>query len=289
MEEYMPMKKLGTLIVAPIDKIVELTPANCRMPVKSFSLTIPQTASKAAPGQFVMMWLAGVDEKPMGIASSDSEQGKLLFAVAKIGKATTALHKLKEGDLLGIRGPYGKGFNIRGKKIAIIGGGTGIAPSRFLVEKALEKGLDVTLFHGAMTANELAFYQYFKDLSETNQIFHYQPSTNDGTLGFSGFSTECWEASLKEKEDFDQVYTCGPELMMFKVWQLAKEHQMPLAACLGDRYFKCAIGLCGQCTVDPTGMRLCIDGPVFNQDQLEKMEDFGKFARDKFGRKISFE
>jgi dihydroorotate dehydrogenase electron transfer subunit len=81
------------------------------------------------------------------------------------------------------------------------------------------------------------------------------------------------------------MYTCGPELMMYAAWNIATQQTIPIEACLADRYFKCAIGLCGQCTVDPVGLRLCIDGPVFNQDQLKEISDFGKFARDKFGRK----
>ena len=75
---------------------------------------------------------------------------------------------------------------------------------------------------------------------------------------------------------------------IYAAWQLATKESIPIEACLADRYFKCAIGLCGQCTVDPLGLRLCIDGPVFDQNQLKEISDFGKFARDKFGRKEPF-
>ena len=280
-------KKLGILKVAPILRIVDETPANCRMPVKSFFLNIPEIAQLASPGQFAMMWLKGVDEKPMGIASCNAD-GVISFAVAKIGEATTAFHKLKKGDLLGIRGPFGNGFNIKGKKIAAIGGGTGIAPTKFLIDVALKEGIDVTLFHGARTKDELAYRIYFEELAKKNKLFHYKPSTDDGTYGFSGFSTDCCEDSLEEGEEYDQIYTCGPELMMYTAWKKANELKIPIEASLADRYFKCAIGLCGQCTVDPVGLRLCIDGPVLNQDQLKEITDFGKFARDKYGRKEPF-
>ncbi|HUT80956.1 MAG TPA: dihydroorotate dehydrogenase electron transfer subunit [Candidatus Bathyarchaeia archaeon] len=281
----MTISKLGTLKVVPIDKIITETPKDSRMPVKSFTLTISEIAQNASPGQFVMMWLYGVDEKPMGIASCNQSTGSITFAVAKIGKATEAFHKLKEGDHLGIRGPFGKGFNLAGKKIAVIGGGTGIAPTRFLTEQALKKNIQVHLFHGARTVGELAFKDYFEHLAKTNIDFTYKPSTDDGSFGFKGFSTHCWDVSLQKGESYDMIYACGPELMMFNAFKLAQKMKLPFEACLADRYFKCAIGLCGQCTVDPTGLRLCIDGPVFNQDQLIQITDFGKYARDKFGRK----
>ena len=281
----MPVKKLGLLKVAKIGKIIDETPVDCRVPVKSYTLTIPEIAKIAEPGQFVMMWLLGIDEKPMGIAGANPKSGEIMFAVAKIGPATTALHKLKKGDKIGIKGPYGKGFSITGKKIAVIGGGTGIAPTKYLIEKSLERGLDVTLFHGARSTNELAFRKYFEKLVNEKKNFHYKPSTDDGSHGFKGFATKCFEDSIDDNMIFDQIYTCGPELMMFAAWKLATKLTIPIEACLADRYFKCAIGLCGQCTVDPVGLRLCIDGPVFDQDQLKEITDFGKFARDKFGRK----
>jgi dihydroorotate dehydrogenase electron transfer subunit len=284
----MTKQTLGILSVVSIKKIVQETPTTTRMPMKSFIFEIPEIAKISQPGQYAMIWLYGLDEKPMGIASCDINSGELTFAIAQIGPATKALHKLKVGDKVGVRGPFGKGFTISGKKVALIGGGTGIAPTRFLLEKLLEKEINVTLFHGAQAEKELAFYEYFLKLAEANKNFNYKPSTDDGSLGFCGFSTECWSSTLDEGEKYDQIYTCGPELMMYAAFQIAQKRKIPIEACLADRYFKCAIGLCGQCTVDPIGLRLCIDGPVFNQDQLAEMTDFGKYARDKYGRKEQF-
>lgn len=281
----MTIKKLGSLKVTKIKKIKDETPPDCRVPVKSYTLTIPEIARIAEPGQFAMMWLLGVDEKPMGIARAIQKTGEIMFAVAKVGPATTAFHELKKGDKIGIKGPYGKGFTLKGNNIAVIGGGTGIAPTKFLIERLLLMNLNVTLFHGARSKEELAFRSNFEELMKEQENFHYKPSTDDGTYGFKGFATECLKDAITGEKTFDQMYTCGPELMMFAVWKLATEHSIPVEACLADRYFKCAIGLCGQCTVDPVGLRLCIDGPVFDQDQLKEISDFGKFARDKFGRK----
>lgn len=282
----MTIEKLGMLKVAPIVEITNLTPDDCRVPIKSIVLAIPEIVEIAVPGQFSMMWLYGIDEKPMGIAGCDPNKGTLSFAVAKMGKATEAIHKLKKGDLLGIRGPYGKGFTLKGKKVAIIGGGTGIAPTKYLVEDALSKRLKVVLFHGARAKEELAYKEYFEKLANINTNFTYKPSTDDGSCGFEGFSTNCFESSIEGGTIFDHVYSCGPELMMYSAFKISEIRNIPFQACLADRYFKCAIGLCGQCTVDPLGLRLCIDGPVLNQDQLQKISDFGKFGRDKYGKKV---
>lgn len=279
----MTQGKLGILKVAKIKSVEKLTPQNSRMPVKKFELSIPEIAAKAKPGQFVMMWLYDIDEKPMGIAGV---KGNIVsFAVAKVGPATTAIHQLKEGELLGIRGPYGNSFSLKGENIAVMGGGTGIAPSKFLIDTALNKKLSVSLFHGARTKNELAYRKEFEKLEKENDKFKYFPSTDDGSFGFKGFSTECFESNLKQGFTCESLYACGPELMMHTAWKLAVKKSIYYEASLADRYFKCAIGLCGQCVVDPTGDRLCIDGPIFNASQLEKIEDFGKYTRDKYGQK----
>lgn len=282
----MTIKKLGILKVAPIVEIANLTPDDCRVPIKSITLVLPEIVELGVPGQFSMVWLYGVDEKPMGIAGCNPTKRTVSFAVAKIGTTTEAIHRLKKGDLLGIRGPYGKGFALEGKEVAIIGGGTGIAPTKFLVEDALSKKLKVTLFHGARAVEELAYREYFEKLENNNTSFTYKPSTDDGSCGYEGFSTNCFESSFREGATYDHVYSCGPELMMYSAFKITETKNIPFQACLADRYFKCAIGLCGQCTVDPLGLRLCIDGPVLNQDQLQKVSDFGKFGRDKYGKKV---
>jgi len=273
----------GTLLVVPIEEIRDVTAENAKTPVKAISIKAPAIAQEASPGQFVMMWLYGLDEKPMGIATKDTDTGLLSFAIAKVGPTTKALHQLKKGDLIGIRGPYGKGFTLQGNNIAIIGGGTGIAPARFLTEEALKQNLEVTLIHGAKTKSELAFLEFFEGLAKERANFTYLPATDDGSYGFKGFATNCLQANYSK--DWVSLYTCGPEQMMFKVFQQAKNWRLPLEACLADRYFKCAIGLCGQCSLDPLGIRLCIDGPVLPLETLEKLTDFGKYGRDKFGQK----
>jgi len=108
--------------------------------------------------------------------------------------------------------------------------------------------------------------------------------TEDGSYGQQGVPTEILEKDLGE-EEYDQVYTCGPEAMMLEVYRITKKFGVPLQASL-ERYMRCAVGLCGHCCLDPTGWLVCRDGPVFNQEQLSRIKDFGLTSRDPTGRVV---
>ncbi|MFW5898419.1 MAG: hypothetical protein ACOCT7_01035 [Candidatus Saliniplasma sp.] len=84
-------------------------------------------------------------------------------------------------------------------------------------------------------------------------------------------------------EDIDCVLTCGPEPMMQRTVKIASGKSIPIQASL-ERYMKCGLGLCDSCSID--GYQVCRDGPVFYDDELKKMKEFGKFERDKSGRKV---
>ncbi|MDD5025898.1 MAG: hypothetical protein PHH13_00815 [Candidatus Peribacteraceae bacterium] len=97
------------------------------------------------------------------------------------------------------------------------------------------------------------------------------------------------ERSLKEKKSafVDQIFACGPERMLKAVSDLSFEMKIPSQLSL-ERYMKCGFGLCGNCVVDPLGIRLCTDGPVVRNDIARKITEFGKYCRDDLGRKHSF-
>ncbi|RLF45834.1 MAG: dihydroorotate dehydrogenase electron transfer subunit, partial [Thermoplasmata archaeon] len=191
----------------------------------------------------------------------------------KVGEATEALHKMKEGDKVGIRGPYGKGFEIVGKKALFVAGGTGIASLLPLIKK-YEGEKHVVI--GARTKDLLLFNE------ELERISNVHISTDDGSLGFKGFASELAK-EIMEKEKFDIVYTCGPELMMRKILDICIEKKVPLQASL-ERYMKCGVGICDSCAID--GYHVCKDGPVFNSSILAKIKDFGRWKRDEAGRRI---
>lgn len=256
--------------IARIKKIVKETPR-----IKTFILDLDVSA---IPGQFVMVWLPGVDEKPM---SASYVKGDLGITVLKLGEFTRKLFDLKPGDLLGIRGPMGRGFKIYGDDLLIVGGGVGMAPLAPLAEEALRDGKKVTAIVGAVTARELLFVERIKKAGARVLI-----STDDGSAGKKGFTTDVL-AELLEEESFDQCFTCGPEIMMYKVLQLTEEKNIPTQASL-HRYFKCGIGICGHCVLDGTGLRVCKEGPTFRDKELKKSFEFGKYWRNAAGQKIYF-
>jgi dihydroorotate dehydrogenase electron transfer subunit len=196
----------------------------------------------------------------------------------KVGDATNALFELQNGDHIGIRGPLGNGFTLSGKHLLCVGGGTGIGMLAPLVEQARKKKLSATVILGVQTKEQLFFQQRFQRTGATVLV-----STDDGSMGYKGFASELAKDVLA-KERIDAVYTCGPEQMMTALFSLCKN--IPFQASL-ERYMKCAIGICGQCCVG-RGLRVCVDGPIFDGKTLKKIEDFGSYHRDAAGRKIRF-
>lgn len=257
--------------VLPISDIVVETPT-----VKTFYVESPEIGSTVHPGQFLMVWVIGVDEIP--IAVSEVREGRIFgLTIAKVGDATSRLHELHKGDKIGIRGPYGNWFDLSGNKMVMVGGGYGIAPLAFCVDVALSEGKKVKVILGAKTSNELVLLRRLKKLDANLLI-----TTEDGSAGMKGFATDALERILSE-EEFDLCLSCGPEKMMKKVVEITSDKGIRTQVSL-ERYMKCGIGLCGQCCIDPSGSRVCIEGPVFHPKQLGNVE-FGKYARDAAGIK----
>jgi len=242
--------------------------------VKTFFFEYPQ---EVIPGQFFMIWIPGVDEIPMSV-SYINKRGVRGITFERVGDATKALFELKEGDKIGVRGPYGNGFRISGKRILFVGGGTGIAMIIPAVEEAINKKISVTVILGVKNKNELFFENRLKKCGAEVHI-----STDDGSVGYKGLATELAKEIIADNE-FDLVLTCGPEMMMKNLYKICKD--IPFQASL-ERYMKCGIGICGQCCVDK-GLRVCVEGPIFDEKTLKDIEDFGIFKRDPSGRKIKF-
>ena len=140
----------------------------------------------AEPGQFILLWLPGVDEKPMSIAG----MSPLTVSVARVGPLTNELHALNEGDYLGWRGPFGRPFRLeRGRGALLVAGGYGSAPLYVLAQQALAHGMDVTVAIGARVADELLYADRFEALGVRLLL-----STNDGSRGVKGFVTDAINA-----------------------------------------------------------------------------------------------
>lgn len=218
------------------------------------------------PGQFVMVWVPGVDEIPMALSSANS------ITVQKVGDATGAMFGLSESNPLGIRGPYGNGFT-KGEKMLAIAGGVGAAPLLPLARADCV----MTMLLGARNEKELLFVD---QLDESTDVLI---ATDDGSLGQKGFVSDLMnDLNLS---NYDRIAVCGPEPMMRAVFA-----KIDSAGCAAKtefslhRYMKCGIGICGSCCIDPEGLRVCRDGPVFTGDKLKKSE-FGHYMRDASGRK----
>lgn len=222
------------------------------------------------PGQFIMVWIPGLDEKPMAV--SYWSKNEFAFTSHSIGKFTNAIDKLKKGDKVGIRGPYGSSFSIK-ENACIVAGGVGFASVSILADR-LKNPLIIC---GARSREHLIYMGRYKT---KNIIF----MTDDGSYGKKGFATDALEEVLAQNNKIRIVYACGPELMMKKVFEICKKFKVECEVSI-ERMMKCGFGVCGACMVNDK--IVCIDGPVFNSGQLSNMPEFGNFARLKSGRKTS--
>ena len=248
----------GLPVTVTIDKIVEETPS-----IRTFYF---DGRFEFRAGQFVMVWVPGVDEIPMALSAPDS------ITVQRVGDATSALFELGKGDRIGIRGPFGNGFPVDGRVLAVAGG-VGAAP---LFPLAMDGRVEAFLL-GARTGSELLFSRI---LEECCPLF---AATDDGSFGHHGIVTDLLEQV--ETGGADAVCVCGPERMLAAVFSLMMRDGMLERSYFSlHRYMKCGIGVCGSCCIDPGGLRVCRDGPVFRGDQLVGTE-FGKYARDASGRR----
>jgi len=228
----------------------------------------------AEPGQFVMLWLPGVDEKPMSIACPTP----LTLTVARVGSFTTALHQRKVGDRVGWRGPYGCGYSLCEEPSALlVGGGCGVGPLYFLATRAVERGIPTTVALGARTALDLPYVEQFRALGVDLIL-----ATDDGSVGYRGFVTDAIVQSAVCNPQ-SAIYACGPEPMLVAVHRLCRERGIPGQLSL-ERYMKCGFGICGQCAMD--GYLVCQDGPVFEVEQLDGLRDFGRAHRSATGRRL---
>jgi dihydroorotate dehydrogenase electron transfer subunit len=241
--------------------------------VRTFVLeaTLPETQ----PGQFVMLWLPGVDEKPMSIA----DPAPLTLTIARVGPFSTALHQRKVGDRLGWRGPYGRGFRLQEDRPALlVGGGYGAVPLYFLATHAVERSIPTTVALGAHSADELVCVERFRALGVGIHL-----ATDDGSAGHHGFVTDLASQLTHEATCQPVIYACGPEPMLVALHSLCRERDIPGQLSL-ERYMKCGFGICGQCALD--GLLVCLDGPVFDAEQLDGVRDFGHAHRSAAGRRL---
>jgi dihydroorotate dehydrogenase electron transfer subunit len=239
--------------------------------VKTFTLT-DRLCSKAKPGQFLMLWIPGIDEIPLSVL--DAGNGLVSVSVKAVGDATRHLHALEAGATVGVRGPFGSSFTESRGRVLLVGGGTGTAPLLFLAKRLAAKTERLSFVEGAKTKDELLFIRELNGVCNEKSLI---TTTDDGTAGLQCLVTEPL-AKLLDKERFDMIYTCGPEVMVKKIFEMTEKRKLPLEASL-ERLMRCGIGLCGSCVIGK--YRVCRDGPVFTAAQLRDVQ--GELGVSKFG------
>ncbi len=228
-------------------RITDICQENYR--VKTFTLKLAWPAAR--PGQFAMVWLPNVNERPLSLLDADPVR----FTVARVGEFTTALHNLRVGNRLWVRGPLGNGFTPSGRHLLLVGGGYGVAPLHFLARATLNAGSRVSAVIGARTRADLLFVDRFAALGIPVVV-----TTDDGSAGLPGQVTAGaahWLAAADPP--IDQLAACGPGPMLVALERLAANRRLPSQFSWENR-MRCGIGICGTCEKD--GWLVCSEGPV---------------------------
>ena len=219
-------------------------------------------------GQFVQLTLPGVGEAPFTPSSSPLEPDRLAITILKTGVLTDRLHECKAGQMLGLRGPFGKGYpvaDLDGVEVLIVGGGVGLAPLRALIYAALAK-LDkikrVSIKYGARCKAELLYANQWAKWTAQAKV-DFTPAIDRPESGWDG-RVGVVTALLKDM-DIDRpnckVFVCGPSVMLkFTTLTLTEEGFTPEQIYLSmNRRMSCGMGKCGRCNIGP--YYLCKDGP----------------------------
>jgi NAD(P)H-flavin reductase len=238
---------------------------------KSFSFT---------PGQFNMVYAFGIGESAISISSDPARPNVLAHTIHRVGTVTSALSKVRRGDLIGIRGPYGKGWPLEeaaGKDVCIAAGGIGLAPLRPVIYSLIKRRDDfgrIIILYGARSPLDLL---YRVELEQWNKLPNIEVITTvdrgDWTWkGYIGVVTNLFSyIKMDSRETIALV--CGPEVMMkFTVEELQRRglaaDQIHISM---ERNMKCGVGLCGHCQFGPKF--ICKDGPVFRLPDVYHLLD----------------
>jgi ferredoxin--NADP+ reductase len=228
-----------------------------------FTFVNEDIAKARKPGQFLILRVHDKGERiPLTIADSDAQKGTVDIIFQAVGKTTNLLSQLKKGDsILDAAGPLGSPTHIENYgNVLLIAGGVGAAVL-FPVLKALkEKGNQITCIVGARDKDSLILINEIKPLCKNLYI-----TTNDGSAGQKGFVTDVLSRLIEEKEKIDYVYAVGPVIMMKKVSEITKEHNIKTDVSLNPIMID-GTGMCGGCRVIVKGNEkfACVHGPDFN-------------------------
>ncbi len=257
-------------IKARLEEVITESPT-----IKTFVME-PEEEFSFQTGEFIELTLNGIGEAPFTPSSSPFVKDRIEVTIMKAGYVTEKIHKMKEGEWLGIRGPYGRGYPVDrfyGKEILILGGGCGLAPIRSLLYTLIEikdKLEKVTLCYGSKTPEDCIYKPLFADLNKIEKFESYRSVdiANGSWDGHVGVVTTLLDKISLHPEKTVAV-VCGPPIMMkFGTIRLLEmgfpEESIFLSM---EKNMSCGLGKCGHCMMG--SYFVCKDGPVFTYDEIK--------------------
>jgi NAD(P)H-flavin reductase len=252
--------------------------------ISTFSMTFLEPEDRVnyhfQPGQFNMLYLPGAGEVAISVSSDPGEPEVLGQTIRYAGSVTRAIGRLKPGDVIGVRGPYGSHWPLNktlGNNLIIVAGGIGLAPLRPVILSILRQRDAygrVLLLYGARTPADLLYTDEFESWQQRGIEVHVTVDLADENWrGQVGVVPQLfYRVRVDHKKTV--VMTCGPEIMMRFVIYEALARRIPKESIFisMERNMKCAVGFCGHCQFGPTF--ICKEGPVLNFAAIEPF--FGK-------------
>lgn len=231
-----------------------------------------------APGQFVMITVPGYGEAPFAIASPPGKRRVIEVTVRRVGDVTGAIHRLGPGDLIGVRGPFGKGFpveELEGKSIVVVAGGTGILGVSSLlwyIHGNRDRFGEVMLLYGARTPRDMIKRREVEVWGKFMRVMLSVDRTDGEPWdGHVGFVTDLLDRVERPRE---RIYVlCGPPMMMRVAYsKLVSRGVSPSSIYVSlERHMRCGMGICGRCMLS-NGLYVCREGPVFRCDRIPERE-----------------
>jgi len=232
------------------------------------------------PGQFAEVSLFGYGEAPISICSSPTRKDSFEMCIRNVGSVTNALHQLKAGDTVGIRGPFGKGFDVetaKGKDVLFVAGGLGLAPARSFINYVMDTRSDfrnATILYGARSPKDLLFWkevQTWTKRPDVNCLVTVDRKDESWT-GHVGVITTLFKNIKIDARETIAVIVGPPVMFKFAVIEaLGAGILENRIYCSLERRMKCGLGKCGHCQIGKT--YVCQDGPVFTYSQIKRMRE----------------
>ncbi len=231
--------------------------------VTKMEIEAPLIAKKAQPGQFIILRTDENGERiPLTVADYDREKGTVTIIFQIVGATTNQLNSFNEGDYIhDFVGPLGKPTETEGlKKVAVVGGGVGCAIAFPIAKKLHKMGVEVHSVVGFRNKDLVILEDDFKNNSDVFKLM-----TDDGSYGEKGLVTNALEELIKEGNQYDEVITIGPLIMMKFVCQLTKKYDVKTIVSMNPIMID-GTGMCGGCrlTVGGETKFACVDGPDFD-------------------------